>query len=146
MSKITKFPALQAGLKWDEVPDTADGLHLQVEEVAVVEAAFVAAVGVPKLTTELETATEALATANTTIDGLNNKVNTLNEAAVTATATIKDLEAKVALLGKQSSGKGTKLAIGKDAKDDEKPVPSYLDPNNPANQFADSRVKQKITV
>lgn len=53
-------------------------------------------------------------------------------------ARIDELTAQVVALGRKPSGNGTPLAAGKkDESTETKPVPSYLDENNPANQWAD---------
>ena len=140
----TLVQAIATLLGWEEVPSTApEGLFLQPEELATVGSAL------EKLATA-EASIEKLATANVTIDGLNTQVETLNgtvgtmtTAATEAKTKIEGLEAQVKELGKKSSGSGSKLGSGGDDHTDEKPVPSYLDDRNPANLFADARLKPK---
>ena len=56
---------------------------------------------------------------------------------------IAALQAEVTALGKKPSGSGTTLVIEKDEESEQKPVPSYLDANNPINQYADRYANKK---
>ena len=99
----------------------------------------------PVISAELETAKTDLTAANASVAELKSQATIATSAAVANAKKIGELEATIVALGKKPSGNGSKLASGvKDEPGDDKPVPSYLDPNNPANKFADSRLPKKL--
>lgn len=130
-----EYPKLNSlvpqGEHFDESAINGEGVWLSTGHVNAIEN-FLASDEVAK---ELET-------ANTTIGTLNTKVSDLETAATKSANRITELEGQVAELGKKSSGSGTKVVTKADEHVDKKPVPSYLDDNNPANQFADKRIKR----
>lgn len=99
----------------------------------------------------LAAATESLTAANTkveeqtaTITSLQSEVATAKTTNETQAARITALEAEVAALGAEESGKGTTIITDPKLENDksDKKVPSYLDDKNPANAWADKRLKK----
>lgn len=84
-------------------------------------------------------------------DSLNTQIDALINTAVKDSATIRtqsarivELEAKVAELGGKPSGNGSVLISKKDeVAGDKAATPSYLDDNDPINQFADSKMRKR---
>lgn len=85
------------------------------------------------------------------IETMTGKIDALEGAAVYSSATVNtqaarivELEAEVAVLSGKPSGNGSVLVTTKDElAGDKTPVPSYLDDNDPINQFADSKMRKK---
>lgn len=114
---------------------TDDGFALEEQHLNNIEAALIAAAGDAGL----------LAIANNKVVELQGEVDTLHAVNASHQTRIEELEAQVAELGKQPSGKGTTLKVEKDETVNEKPVPSYLSEDNPANQFADKQLKKRAS-
>jgi len=134
-----KYKHLAKALQWDETPDNSEGLFLQPEEAASLDAVIGAAETNPATITELTGQNEALTNQATERDA------TIASQSTTITAqstTITSLEARIAVLDKKPSGNGSKLDVKEDLTTGEK-TPSYADDNNPANQYADSRLRKK---
>ena len=120
---------------------TDEGFSLSEEHLNNVEAAFDAA---DISAAALVTANASIETLNTSITSLTADRNTAQESNTANVARIAVLEAEVTELGKRPSGKGTVITTTADENaEGEKKVPSYLDENNPSNQFADKRIKVK---
>jgi len=90
-----------------------------------------------------------LITANATITERDSTIATLNadnaralETSIATTTQIKGLQDQIIALGKTPSGKGTVITVKEDIVTELAPIPSYLDDSNPANQFADKRIKR----
>lgn len=134
-----KYTHIAAALGWTETPDNQDGLFLQPEEAASIDAAIGANA----------TAAADLVTANETIATLNSEVTRLTDAATaaeTTTQTLNDritaLESENKELGKKPSGSGTVITTKEDPKAGEDKTPSYLDDNDPANAWLDRKMKR----
>lgn len=130
-----KYPNIASNVGWgNDYETTEEGLFLQPEEAASVD----------------KTLGEFLANA-TKVQELTTVNSTLQQSVEQHTATIStqatkisELEAQVVKLGAAPSGNGSIVTTpASDQHTDEKPVPSYLSADNPANQFADSRRKSK---
>jgi chromosome segregation ATPase len=91
----------------------------------------------------IKTLNEEMAIANTSLETAVSELGEKNTTIQTQSARITELEAQVAALGKAPSGSGSTLVVEKDETVDKAPVPSYLDENNPANQYADKRISKK---
>ena len=133
-----KYTRIAAALGWEETPDNQEGLFLQPEEAATLDAALG------------NDNAEALATANETITTLNGEISNLKTAATAAAENetrlnnrIAELEAENAELGKESSGNGTVVTTTEDVITGTGKTPSYLDDTNPINSWADQRMKRK---
>ena len=99
----------------------------------------------------IEAALTTSADADAEIETMRGKIDGLVDTAVNAASTIKtqsarivELDNEVAVLSAKPSGNGSKLFSTKDEVAGDAPViPSYLDENDPINQFADSKMRKK---
>lgn len=144
LTNIMAFEKTLASAKATEFAVTDEGFLLSEDELNNVEASLATI-------DEAIAATVALNEAHATIEALNVTVAELTgerdiaQGAITVNMTrIQELQEQVTALGKEPSGKGTVLTSTEDEHEEEgtKP-PSYLDENNPINQFADKRVRRK---
>lgn len=137
-----KFPNLQSlvpqGEHFDESAIVNEGGYLSINHLNAVEK-------------ELSTAGEKITAFDTLNKTLSDQNTVLQNAQTASAATLSDnatkiatLEAEVAELKKAPSGPGSSVITGKDENTDPAPVASWMDDNNPANQFFDQRVRVKL--
>lgn len=134
-----KHTNIAATLGWATTEDLNEGLFLQPEEAAAIDAALEHVGAGKNAVAELETVNNTIATHEATIQ-------TLTEQATANQATITGLQADVARLGAGASGSGSVLkpAAGAEAieeKINENGKPSFDSADHPANRFADSQKK-----
>lgn len=130
-----KHTNIAAALAWDETPDNQEGLFLQPEEAATIDAAL-------GKKAENEKAAEDLVAANATIAQLKGEITIATTAAVADKNRIAELEAENKKLGSQSSGTGTNLPTGGDTVIEEKGSRKITlnSPEHPLNVEAARRV------
>lgn len=130
-----KHTHIAAALGWSETPDNQEGLFLQPEEAATIDAAL-------GKNADNTKAAEDLAAANERIKTLESEAATAKTTADTQAARITELEAENEKLGAESSGSGTTLPTGGDenAKEGTEKKVGLSDPNHPLNQLATRRV------
>ena len=136
-----KYQNIAAALGWTETPDTAEGLFLQPEEAATIDASIAEAALNVQAATDLSAANDRLVQLSGELT--NEKLATSNAIATIAErdATIAALKAENDKLGGESSGDGTALVTGGDltATEGEKKL-GLSDPNHPLNVEATRRV------
>lgn len=127
------YPSIAATLGWgNDYEVTAEGLFLQPEEASTLEQAL-------DQTGTNATRVQELTNENTT---LQTTVEERDATISTQSTRISELEAEVTRLNAEPSGNGSNLQTPGDQHADQKPVPSYLSDNNPANEWADRRMKR----
>ncbi|MES2457226.1 MAG: S49 family peptidase [Bacteroidota bacterium] len=135
------FEKTLVAAKATEFAVTDDGFVLSEEQLNNVEA--VVANGELAIAAQLESGAH-IAALNEQIETLTSERDTANDELSVNSTRISELQSQVAALGAESSGKGTVITSKADEQNtDDKGVPSWMDDNNPANQFADKRIKKK---
>lgn len=129
-ANATEFAVTDLGFTLSE-----ESLNNIEASLATIETASISA-------SELITANATIAVRDATIATLIAD-NAIARETSTATADqIKGLQDQITALGKTPSGKGTVITVKEDIVTEQASVPSYLDDSNPANQFADKRIKR----
>lgn len=134
-----KHNNIAATLGWTAVEDINEGLFLQPEEAASIDAALSTVVTAGETAAALETANGTIATHEATIA-------TMQTAATTNATTIADLQGQIATLSKKPSGAGSTLKVAAATEVVEEKIsttgkPAFNSEEHPANKFADAQKK-----
>ncbi len=136
------FEKTLVAAKATEFAVTDEGFVLSEDQLNNVEASIAAGENAiaaqAESTVQINTLTEEIST-------LTNERNAAQDELTVNSTRIAELQDQVAALGGESSGKGTVISIKEDEQNaDDRGTPSWMDDNNPSNQFADKRLKKKV--
>lgn len=139
-----KYQNIATALGWAETPDTEEGIFLQPEEAAAIDAALVTD-GEDKTAEKLEEANAKVTELTAQLNDSNDKLAKKKAKHDAAKLRIAQLEAENKELGGQSSGSGTTLPTTEDETADKNKSGkvSLNNPEHPLNKDATRRLNAK---